>query len=109
MSGRATNPERKPRADAVCNRERLLKAKAAADIFCAGGPDASFEAVAKRGGVGIGTLDARRDVALRLRWPIIPGTAERSPRAKTLRRADAGSDSRGGSRQRAGTNPRALG
>ena len=45
---------RKPRADAVRNRERLLEA--AADIFSAGGPDASLEAVAKRAGVGIGTL-----------------------------------------------------
>jgi AcrR family transcriptional regulator len=45
---------RKPRADAVGNRERLLEA--AADIFSAGGPDASLEAVAKRAGVGIGTL-----------------------------------------------------
>ncbi len=53
MSGRATNPVRKPRVDAVRNRERLL---AAADIFGAGGPDASLEAVAKRAGVGIGTL-----------------------------------------------------
>jgi AcrR family transcriptional regulator len=54
MSGRATNPVRKARADAVRNRERLLKA--AADIFSVGGPDASLEAVAKRAGVGIGTL-----------------------------------------------------
>src|SRR5208282_5724072 len=54
MSGGATNPVRKPRADAVRNRERLLET--AADIFSAGGPDASLEAVAKRAGVGIGTL-----------------------------------------------------
>ncbi|MBV8323889.1 MAG: TetR/AcrR family transcriptional regulator [Hyphomicrobiales bacterium] len=54
MSGNATDPVRKPRADAVRNRERLLEA--AADIFSAGGPDASLEAVAKRAGVGIGTL-----------------------------------------------------
>jgi AcrR family transcriptional regulator len=54
MSGNATNPMRKPRADAVRNHERLLEA--AADIFSAGGPDASLEAVAKRAGVGIGTL-----------------------------------------------------
>ena len=45
-----TDPVRKARADAVRNRERLLKA--AADIFSAGGPDASLEAVAKRAGVG---------------------------------------------------------
>ena len=54
MSDRATNAVRKPRADAVRNRERLLDA--AADVFGAGGPDASLEAVAKRAGVGIGTL-----------------------------------------------------
>jgi AcrR family transcriptional regulator len=54
MSGGATNPVRKPRADAVRNRERLLEV--AADIFGAGGPDASLEAVATRAGVGIGTL-----------------------------------------------------
>ena len=44
-------PSAKLRADAIRNRERLLKA--AADIFSAGGPDASLEAVAKRAGVGI--------------------------------------------------------
>jgi AcrR family transcriptional regulator len=54
MSGHATSPGRKPRADAVRNRDRLLET--AADIFSAGGPDASLEAVAKRAGVGIGTL-----------------------------------------------------
>jgi AcrR family transcriptional regulator len=54
MSGNAANPARKPRADAIRNRERLLET--AADIFSAGGPDASLEAVAKRAGVGIGTL-----------------------------------------------------
>ncbi len=45
---------RKPRADAVRNRERLLET--AAEVFSGGGPDASLEAVAKRAGVGIGTL-----------------------------------------------------
>lgn len=45
---------RKPRADAVRNRERVLEA--AKVVFSAGGPDASLEAVAKRAGVGIGTL-----------------------------------------------------
>jgi AcrR family transcriptional regulator len=54
MSGHAAHPARKPRADAVRNRERLLET--AADIFGAGGPEASLEAVAKRAGVGIGTL-----------------------------------------------------
>src|SRR5512135_791243 len=45
---------RKPRADAVRNRERVLEAAKA--VFSAGGPDASLEAVAKRAAVGIGTL-----------------------------------------------------
>ena len=45
---------RTPRADAVRNRERVLEAAKA--VFSAGGPDASLEAVARRAGVGIGTL-----------------------------------------------------
>jgi AcrR family transcriptional regulator len=45
---------RKPRADALRNRERLLETARA--VFSAGGPDASLEAVAKAAGVGIGTL-----------------------------------------------------
>jgi AcrR family transcriptional regulator len=45
---------RKPRADAIRNRERVLEAAKA--VFSAGGPDASLEAVAKTAGVGIGTL-----------------------------------------------------
>lgn len=45
---------RKPRADAVRNRDRVLEAAKA--VFSAGGPDASLEAVARRAGVGIGTL-----------------------------------------------------
>jgi AcrR family transcriptional regulator len=45
---------RKPRSDAVRNRERVLEAAKA--VFSAGGSDASLEAVAKRAGVGIGTL-----------------------------------------------------
>src|SRR6202171_4275212 len=45
---------RRPRADAVRNRERVLEA--AKIVFSAGGSDASLEAVAKRAGVGIGTL-----------------------------------------------------
>ena len=46
--------KRKPRADSVRNRERLLAA--AGEVFSAGGPDASLEAVARTAGVGIGTL-----------------------------------------------------
>ena len=49
-----TDQTRKPRADAVRNRERVLEA--AKVVFSAGGPEASLEAVAKRAGVGIGTL-----------------------------------------------------
>ena len=50
--GKAT--KRKPRTDAVRNRERVLEAANA--VFSAGGPDASLEAVARTAGVGIGTL-----------------------------------------------------
>jgi AcrR family transcriptional regulator len=45
---------RKPRADALRNRELVLEA--AKTVFSAGGPEASLEAVAKSAGVGIGTL-----------------------------------------------------
>ena len=45
---------RKPRVDAVRNRERVLEA--AKTVFSAGGPDASLEVVARTAGVGIGTL-----------------------------------------------------
>ena len=46
--------KRKPRADAIRNRERVLEA--AKTVFNQGGPEASLEAVARRAGVGIGTL-----------------------------------------------------
>ena len=45
---------RKPRVDAVRNRERVLEA--ARTVFSAGGAEASLEAVARAAGVGIGTL-----------------------------------------------------
>ena len=54
MTDRIAATVRKPRADAVRNRERVLEAAKA--VFSAGGPDASLEAVARRAGVGIGTL-----------------------------------------------------
>jgi AcrR family transcriptional regulator len=54
MSDQAVVSGRKPRADAARNRERVLEAAKA--VFSVGGPDASLEAVAKRAGVGIGTL-----------------------------------------------------
>jgi AcrR family transcriptional regulator len=46
--------KRKPRADALRNRERVLEAAKA--VFSAGGAEASLEAVARSAGVGIGTL-----------------------------------------------------
>jgi AcrR family transcriptional regulator len=45
---------RKPRSDAIENRERLIEA--AKEVLGLGGPDASLEAVARRAEVGIGTL-----------------------------------------------------
>ena len=54
MTAPGTAIARKPRADAVRNRERVLEAAKA--VFSAGGADASLEAVARRAGVGIGTL-----------------------------------------------------
>jgi AcrR family transcriptional regulator len=54
MPGHSEKSRRRPRSDAIRNRELLLEAAAA--VFSAGGPDASLEAVARRAGVGIGTL-----------------------------------------------------
>jgi AcrR family transcriptional regulator len=54
MDDETAETGRRPRADALRNRERVLKAAKA--VFSAGGPDASLEAVARRAGVGIGTL-----------------------------------------------------
>jgi len=54
MGDNSSNLVRKPRADAARNHERVLEAAKA--VFSAGGPDASLEAVARRAGVGIGTL-----------------------------------------------------
>jgi AcrR family transcriptional regulator len=42
------------RADAARNRQKLLTA--ASELFAEAGPDVSLEAIAKRAGVGIGTL-----------------------------------------------------
>jgi AcrR family transcriptional regulator len=50
----AEKTTRKPRVDAVRNRERVLEA--AKVVFSAGGPEASLEAVARTAEVGIGTL-----------------------------------------------------
>jgi AcrR family transcriptional regulator len=54
METRSVEPVHQLRADAARNRERLLRAATA--VFSAGGADASLEAVARRAGVGIGTL-----------------------------------------------------
>ncbi|MCA1452567.1 TetR/AcrR family transcriptional regulator [Bradyrhizobium sp. BRP22] len=54
MASQFTGLVRKPRADAVRNRERVLEAAKA--VFSAGGSEASLEAVARHAGVGIGTL-----------------------------------------------------
>ena len=54
MTHRPAMTKRKPRADAIRNRERVLEAAKA--VFIQGGPAASLEAVARRAGVGIGTL-----------------------------------------------------
>ena len=56
ISGGVLPPKsaRKPRADSVRNRERVLEA--AKTLFAAGGPAGSLEAVARQAGVGIGTL-----------------------------------------------------
>lgn len=54
MGTQSIQTARKPRADAVRNRERVLAAAKA--VFSKGGADASLEAVAKRAQVGIGTL-----------------------------------------------------
>ncbi|WP_172291955.1 TetR/AcrR family transcriptional regulator [Pseudoruegeria sp. HB172150] len=54
MGAEPQKSSRKPRADSIRNREKLLAA--ASDVFSAGGPGASLEAVAREAGVGIGTL-----------------------------------------------------
>ncbi len=54
MGGCSKEVAKRPRADALRNRERLLEA--AKTVFSAGGANASLEAVARQAGVGIGTL-----------------------------------------------------
>lgn len=54
MDQQTAKASRRPRADSIRNRELLLEAAKA--VFSAGGPGASLEAVARRAGVGIGTL-----------------------------------------------------
>jgi AcrR family transcriptional regulator len=54
MEQKPAKATRKPRADSARNRELLLQA--AREVFTAGGPGASLEGVARKAGVGIGTL-----------------------------------------------------
>ena len=54
MGDQTAEAARRPRADAVRNRERVLEA--AKSVFSAGGKEASLDAVARQAGVGIGTL-----------------------------------------------------
>jgi AcrR family transcriptional regulator len=50
----SVSPDRRPRADAVRNRDLLLTA--ASDAFAARGADVPLEDIARNAGVGIGTL-----------------------------------------------------
>ena len=54
MAREADMARRAPRSDSLRNRARLIDA--AREVFSAGGPEASLEAVARAAGVGIGTL-----------------------------------------------------
>jgi AcrR family transcriptional regulator len=54
MGPAAEKARRAPRSDSLRNRERLLLA--AREVFAEGGASASLEAVARRAGLGIGTL-----------------------------------------------------
>ncbi len=53
-AGKPLSGDRKPRADAQRNRDGLLEAAKAA--FAEAGPEASLDEIARRAGVGIGTL-----------------------------------------------------
>ena len=85
MEPETSKSRRKPRVDSIRNRERLLEA--ATEIFSAGGPQASLEAVAKKAGVGIGTLyrhfptrDALFDAVYRHEVDLLGDLAERLAR-----------------------------
>lgn len=54
MTDEAGSRQRKPRADAIRNRKRVLEAAKA--VFSQGGAEAGLEAVARQAGLGIGTL-----------------------------------------------------
>ena len=63
--------DRRMRADAQRNRQRLLAAAVAA--FSQEGPEATLESIAKDAGVGIGTLYAKRGISDALRKVIAAG------------------------------------
>ena len=88
MEPETSKSRRKPRVDSIRNRERLLEA--ATEIFSAGGPQASLEAVAKKAGVGIGTLyrhfptrDALFEAVYRHEVDLLGDLAERLARDET--------------------------
>lgn len=54
MSSEEPSTRRRPRADSIRNRDRLLET--AAEVFSSGDTPASLEAVARKAGLGIGTL-----------------------------------------------------
>ena len=90
---------RKPRADAVRNRERVLEAAKA--VFSAGGPEASLEAVARAAGVGIGTLyrhfptrEALFEAVYRREVEQLADLAEQLKRTAAARRCAASLDAR---------------
>src|SRR5258706_13636360 len=71
---RSPSTDRKPRADAQRNRERLLEV--AKEAFTDSGADASLEDIAKQAGVGPGTLYRHfptREVLLEAGFPAQEG------------------------------------
>ena len=87
---------RKPRADAIRNRERVLEAAKA--VFSAGGPDASLEAVAKT------RRRRHRDALSPFPDPRSPVRGGLSPRGAAARRSGGTVEERG----RAGRSPAPL-
>ncbi|MDC7784452.1 TetR/AcrR family transcriptional regulator [Rhodoplanes sp. TEM] len=95
MTGEKSGTPRKPRADSERNRRRLLDAATAA--FAAVGPTVSLEEIARRAGLGIGTLyrhfperdallaEVYRD-ALRQLADAAPRLAAEHPPVEALRR-----------------------
>ena len=50
-----TDRPRRPRSDALANRERLLRA--AREVFAARGLDATLDDIARHAGLGVGTVN----------------------------------------------------